>query len=388
MVFGTKIFKRKRERSADAVWNSQIATPPTSPSSSASRRAGKLKRLLTIDKLRSSQPPWTSPPSPPSTPPQFDSPSTPQSPALLPLTVISPAPSPAVAPSPPNSDSSDTHLPVLPTADYVRKCGEILSGRYDPGRTVWRVCWPGREMVVKGGTAVNWEEGEWTDLARRESGLTIIPKFYGAKACDGQIFLFFESRPGTSLQHFYGRASFVHTAEGAALIKDIAAAFQNLHEVKAPLGAVGGGFAGQNIHAINIPLVPISFPLFSTSSQLYDYLKNRYALLDVDKPWDLHLAPLLDPSTPLVLVHGDPSPGNILVDEYGQLSGLVDFEFAGWYPAWIEQFRAAMRLHIGGSTGPNGILVRSLFNQDIAEMDRMAELWRIALPFLSRSENA
>ncbi|OQD71391.1 hypothetical protein PENPOL_c001G05003 [Penicillium polonicum] len=51
----------------------------------------------------------------------------------------------------------------------------------------------------------------------------------------------------------------------------------------------------------------------------------------------------------IVFTHSDFSPRNILVDENSvyQVTAILDWEFAGWYPEWWEYFRAYKNFHRG-----------------------------------------
>ncbi|KAE8356773.1 kinase-like domain-containing protein [Aspergillus coremiiformis] len=50
---------------------------------------------------------------------------------------------------------------------------------------------------------------------------------------------------------------------------------------------------------------------------------------------------------PIVLTHGDLVPKNILVDDQGHVTGLVDWEFSGYYPLYWEHRRASKDLTPG-----------------------------------------
>jgi aminoglycoside phosphotransferase (APT) family kinase protein len=45
----------------------------------------------------------------------------------------------------------------------------------------------------------------------------------------------------------------------------------------------------------------------------------------------------------IVFTHADLNMRNILVDEYGKVSGIVDWECAGWYP----EYREYTKVHFG-----------------------------------------
>ncbi|MBZ6376127.1 MAG: phosphotransferase [Kocuria palustris] len=51
----------------------------------------------------------------------------------------------------------------------------------------------------------------------------------------------------------------------------------------------------------------------------------------------------------MVFTHSDFSSRNILVDENNdyQVTAILDWEFAGWYPEWWEYFRAYKSFHRG-----------------------------------------
>jgi len=42
----------------------------------------------------------------------------------------------------------------------------------------------------------------------------------------------------------------------------------------------------------------------------------------------------------LVFTHGDLAPRNILVDDQGHVTAILDWEYAGWYPEWSEAVKA------------------------------------------------
>ncbi|CAG8104885.1 unnamed protein product [Penicillium nalgiovense] len=42
----------------------------------------------------------------------------------------------------------------------------------------------------------------------------------------------------------------------------------------------------------------------------------------------------------MVFTHGDLAPRNILVDDHGHVTAVLDWELAGWHPEWVETVRA------------------------------------------------
>lgn len=49
-----------------------------------------------------------------------------------------------------------------------------------------------------------------------------------------------------------------------------------------------------------------------------------------------HLPDLLPRSSASVFTHGDLAPRNIMVDAAGQITAILDWENAGWYPDYWE----------------------------------------------------
>ncbi|OJJ31905.1 hypothetical protein ASPWEDRAFT_43931 [Aspergillus wentii DTO 134E9] len=45
---------------------------------------------------------------------------------------------------------------------------------------------------------------------------------------------------------------------------------------------------------------------------------------------------MLPKSDHAVFAHGDIAPRNIMVDENGNIIGIIDWEYAGWYPDYWE----------------------------------------------------
>ncbi|KAJ5878513.1 hypothetical protein N7455_001978 [Penicillium solitum] len=46
------------------------------------------------------------------------------------------------------------------------------------------------------------------------------------------------------------------------------------------------------------------------------------------------------PDDNIVFTHGDLAPRNILVDDHGHVTAVLDWELAGWQPEWCETVRA------------------------------------------------
>ncbi|GAA5933199.1 hypothetical protein JCM10213_001218, partial [Rhodosporidiobolus nylandii] len=139
------------------------------------------------------------------------------------------------------------------------------------------------------------------------------------------------------------------------LFKEVKDALQRLHGVKAPPGALVGGLNAR-------PLSALLFerdiaPSLHSSAELHSYLRQLFISHNPSRAaeYDRDIAPHLGAPSPLVLVHGDLHPGNILVHN-GRLSGILDFGRAGWYPEWVEGWYAALYMCTRGTVAHWGLL--------------------------------
>ncbi|KAJ5790555.1 uncharacterized protein N7518_007566 [Penicillium psychrosexuale] len=73
----------------------------------------------------------------------------------------------------------------------------------------------------------------------------------------------------------------------------------------------------------------------SSDSDLRSRIYERY-LYHAGTRYENQLLDMLPCSERSVFTHGDIAPRNILVDEQNNVTGLIDWEYAGWYPEYWE----------------------------------------------------
>ncbi|KAJ5513885.1 hypothetical protein N7463_003437 [Penicillium fimorum] len=87
-------------------------------------------------------------------------------------------------------------------------------------------------------------------------------------------------------------------------------------------------------------LGPFSHKHIYTRRPIYqdEYLFSGFTTSVPDLVWNY--APNKRPEGNMVFTHGDLAPRNILVDDRGHITAVLDWELAGWYPEWCETVRA------------------------------------------------
>lgn len=80
---------------------------------------------------------------------------------------------------------------------------------------------------------------------------------------------------------------------------------------------------------------------FTTNLQLHTpFQENLFTMTSLVAADTLLQYPLAKRKDNLVFTHGDLAPRNVLVDEQGHVTALLDWEYAGWHPEWWEAARA------------------------------------------------
>ncbi|BGP32710.1 hypothetical protein JCM10296v2_004493 [Rhodotorula toruloides] len=137
-----------------------------------------------------------------------------------------------------------------------------------------------------------------------------------------------------------------------------------LHSLEAPPVTIAGTTPSPSPSASGTKF-RAPFGNLTSTAEIIDHARQRYLAMPgntVD-----HWAALesrVDRSAPLVAVHGDLHPGNILVSVHDarvvRIVGLVDWENGGFYPEWVERFAIVNRV-INSSVRHLHPLLRTIF---------------------------
>ncbi|BGP17475.1 hypothetical protein JCM10213_004429 [Rhodosporidiobolus nylandii] len=221
----------------------------------------------------------------------------------------------------------------FPSPAEIREHGRLAREDDDDDRRVWQVEWQGVNMYVKEGKDIDRGEAQMTELARKKTGLP-IPKVYRVELHGDSTYSYLEALPGRDLASAMIRLS---PPQIQALQKELGQAVKRLHRVKAPVGSRVGAPGSRTLFAM-FPEREIT-PFLQTPAEFHAWLRQLYLSHYPTRAeeYDREIGSHFDDSAPLVLVHGDLHPLNILVDG-GKLSGIIDFGRAGWYPEWVERW--------------------------------------------------
>lgn len=129
-------------------------------------------------------------------------------------------------------------------------------------------------------------------------------------------------------------------AEVKSVVKELSGYMKQLRSFDKDEGgnapAIGGigGTPGYDSRIGSIPFGP-----YTTMADFHTYLRLREPL----EHWEyepnvtaIHGKP--EGAYKVKLTHGDIAPRNVLV-KHGRITGLIDWEFAGWYPEYWEYTR-------------------------------------------------
>lgn len=112
---------------------------------------------------------------------------------------------------------------------------------------------------------------------------------------------------------------------------------QKLRSIPVPHQARIGGVEGTAAPLVWIQRQDLPIPSFTDEREMNDWLANQLSSRSVDPTLQLALRSA-STSDKLVFTHGDLAGRNLIISNK-TLVGLVDWEWAGWYPECFERIR-------------------------------------------------
>lgn len=247
--------------------------------------------------------------------------------------------------------SSGPHLDLADVKSLASK-GAVLN--YDqslmysshsvPTRRVLDVALNGVKLIVKFGTDVSLVEASTTRYVAENTTIR-VPTVYATFVDETQgprpvTYIVEERLPGSTLGSILPTLN--PQTEGVILeeLKDLIGQLSGLSTHRTSLGPLQGPWRNDYFRSFleRFPCTPddarttrdfIEYFLHVSRSRHISYSRNEAECL---LPFDFERAP--------VFSHGDLGPSNIMVED-GHVVGIIDWEQAGWYPYFWDDFVAS-----------------------------------------------
>lgn len=207
--------------------------------------------------------------------------------------------------------------------------------------------------IVKYGGRIHADESAALELASRLENVP-APRLHEVtkNPKNGQVIIRMDFMEGQGLDVLWPAMSEDEKTEICHQMRDILTAMRSLNSETGLIGSCNGGPArdcrGIGTYADGPFRDEVSFNLFASDLDLH-----------TPEPIRAALSQALGTGHRIVFSHGDLSPHNILVKN-GRITGLIDWECAGWYPEYWEYVKFLDRPK-GGRDWKNR--VRDIFPQ-------------------------
>jgi aminoglycoside phosphotransferase (APT) family kinase protein len=230
---------------------------------------------------------------------------------------------------------------ALPTPEEVESSKDILFQCVAGG---CRVIGIGNDIVVKYGPRVKMAEAD--SLAFVGANTTLpVPKLLGTYIHNDITYIVMSRLSGTQLINLLPSMSLTEintiTNDLKMMMDQLRALRINNFETESYIGSVGRQPCRDMIFRSGYE----SKGPFFTEEKMYENILERWINLFEYNPMpDSHVQFMRrlyqqNSENEIVFTHGDLAPRNILVEE-GRISGIVDWEQAGWYPEYWEYVKA------------------------------------------------
>ncbi|KAL2022380.1 hypothetical protein VTK56DRAFT_5447 [Thermocarpiscus australiensis] len=173
-----------------------------------------------------------------------------------------------------------------------------------------------------------------------------IPRVHCAFLHKGRAFIVMERIKGQSLANAWMTLT---DADRESIFAQLRRMFQELRALSPPPGTGVESCVGGSLRDSRIPRSQPRFGPFKTIQDFHFWLRDGLRLEDIEQPnrknsllseqdWEDLKEMVTKQGGPWpapVFTHGDLNPSNIMV-RGDQVVGIIDWEFAGWYPYYWE----------------------------------------------------
>ncbi|KAH6640646.1 kinase-like domain-containing protein [Chaetomium tenue] len=180
-------------------------------------------------------------------------------------------------------------------------------------------------LIVKRGPFAHLTEAATLRFLAEKTSIP-VPRVHCAFLHKNRAFIVMERLQGVTLAEAWDSLS---DAQRGAIFAQLKSIFRELRSLPPPPGVGIQSCVGGSLRDCRIPQSLPRFGPFKTINEFHLWLREGLQLEE-------HLDPKQDgPWPPPVLTHGDLHPGNIMVSG-DRVTGIIDWEFAGWYPHYWE----------------------------------------------------
>jgi aminoglycoside phosphotransferase len=205
-----------------------------------------------------------------------------------------------------------------------------------------------RRLVVKTGPFVHLTEASTLSFVASKTSIP-VPRVHCAFVHNNRAFIVMDRIRGVSLTRAWTTLS---DSDRTAIYEQLKVMFQELRSLTPPPGVGVESCVGGSLRDSRIARSSPRFGPFKTTQEFHLWLRNGLRPEDhpdreEDEDWkDIKaMAQKQDGPWPApVFTHGDLNPSNILVHG-DRVVGIIDWEFAGWYPYYWE-YTSAWQAHL------------------------------------------
>ena len=255
-------------------------------------------------------------------------------------------------PSYPDLPVEDSTAFALPTKSTKIRRALVVAATWIAARTKhsigFRVAHISPNLMVKWGSHVKLEEAGNLEYVRNNTSVP-VPKVHCAFTRRGCTYIVMDYIPGQTLWLWWQAAS---AKSKESVRRQLRGYMSKLRSVPNPMSGQVGGLKGGPIYDYRYtsgktvgPYKEESFGPFRNTHKFHLWLRNGFTspvssegaeisetMTDVDRMCQIH--DTRDYATKLR--HGDLSSQNIIIISDNKISGIVDWEMAGWYPDYWE----------------------------------------------------
>ena len=191
-------------------------------------------------------------------------------------------------------------------------------------------------LVVKTGPEVHLTEGATMKFVAEKTSIP-VPGVYCSFIHKNQAYIIMERLPGRGIPKVWKTLSEAHLDKICEQLRTMLA---ELRALQPPPGTGVQSCVGGSLRDFRIPHCRPRMGPFKTVQEFHIWLRDGLQV-DADPASDTteddvevrKMATLQDgPWPPPVFTHGDLNASNILIDDENVITGIIDWETAGWYP--------------------------------------------------------